>query len=171
LVATIRVPGGLLGWQPARARPRAMPRAASGPRGRGPGRTDRRGGEAAAEVTPEERGLPFKRTDEGGRRGFGAHRRRGRSAGAGEGAAGDGAHGAEGEFEDGGTAAGEGPAAEPAAIGVGVQADHLIHLAVGGMIAGQGFGKADAVPLVEVHGSERQGCGEQWCVEVFLILA
>jgi hypothetical protein len=35
---------------------------------------------------------------------------------------------------------------------VGVEPDHLIELAVGGMVAGQGFWKADAVPRVEVHG-------------------
>jgi hypothetical protein len=37
---------------------------------------------------------------------------------------------------------------------VGIEPDHLIELTVGGLIAGQGFGKVDAVPLVEVHGWE-----------------
>jgi hypothetical protein len=87
-------------------------------------------------------------------------------------AASRGSNGAEGEFKDGGAAPGQGPAAEPAAIGVGVKPDHLIELTMGGMFAGQGFGKADAVPLVEVHGGGRRrlrgrggkGCPAGWGV-------
>jgi hypothetical protein len=63
--------------------------------------------------------------------------------------------GAEGDFKDGGTPPDEGPAAQPTTIRVGVEPDHLIELAVGGVVAGQGLGKADAVPLVEVHGGGR----------------
>jgi hypothetical protein len=44
---------------------------------------------------------------------------------------------------------------------VGIEPDHLIKLTVGGLIAGQGFGKADAVPLVEVHGW-KEVVGRKW---------
>jgi hypothetical protein len=85
--------------------------------------------------------------------------------------AGDGAHGAEGKLENGRAAASEGPAAEPAAIGPGIEADHLIKLTVGGMIPGQRFWQADAVPLVKVHESEQRWCGRRWLQGQILILA
>jgi hypothetical protein len=54
---------------------------------------------------------------------------------------------------------------------MGIQADHLIQLARGGMLSSQRFWQVDAVPLVEVHGLERQGCGEGWAGRQILILA
>jgi hypothetical protein len=55
---------------------------------------------------------------------------------------------------------------------MGIQANHLVELAAGGMIASQIFRQTNAIPLMEVHGSVGgEGRGEGGWKANVLILA